>query len=65
MGEKNALLGANKLCEIVNKLELNNPKATNDHYFILKHSVNVERLRNFPIELDSATIDLIYHMILE
>lgn len=53
-----------KLNEIVCSLSLEIPKASEEQFIILKNSVNPERLKNFPIKMDTDTIDKLYHDIL-
>ena len=56
---------AGKLEKIFDSLQLDVPAATDQDYDILKNSVNPVRLKNHPIQLDTETIDLLYHQILE
>lgn len=55
---------ANKLNGIFDCLELDVPTATAEQFEELKTSVNPIRLKNHPIALDTKTIDLLYHRIL-
>ena len=64
MGCENAAQGAKKLNDIFSKLELSVPAATDEQFEIIKKSVNPDRLKNFPISLDTETIDILYHKIL-
>ena len=50
---------------ILQALDLPKPAVKAGDYEILKHSVNAERLGNHPYALDEATIDALYHQILE
>ena len=65
MGCFDAKSGAHKLREIFESLQFDIPKPTSNQYDALKNSVNPVRLKNHPIELDTATIDRIYHEIFE
>ncbi len=65
MGCEDARSGAGKLIDIFEKLELGIPTASVEQFAELKSSVNPVRLRNHPIALDVATIDVLYHKILE
>lgn len=64
MGCENGTDGAAKLVGIFNKLELEVPTAAPEQYEELKTSVNPVRLKNHPIQLTEATIDALYHEIL-
>ena len=64
LGEKNAVAGADKFCEIIDSMEFDIPQASEEQYVELKNSVNPDRLKNFPIKLDVDTIDMLYHNIL-
>ena len=61
---RDAHSGAEKLTSIFDWLAFEIPKATAGQYEILKNSVNPVRLKNHPIALDVATIDTLYHKIL-
>lgn len=57
---------AAKLQGILDKLGLEGPTHTDEEQFnILKTSVNPVRLKNFPIQLDEETIDMLYHQIIK
>ena len=64
MGCVDARMGAGKLAEIFEMLELEIPIATAEQFELLKTSVNPVRLKNHPISLDTDTIDALYHKIL-
>lgn len=64
MGCEDAKGGAEKLVAIFDELGLEVPMATADQFEILKNSVNPVRLKNHPIALDTDTIDVLYHRIL-
>lgn len=64
MGCEDARTGAEKLVEIFDCLELEVPTATAQQFEELKTSVNPVRLKNHPIALDTDTIDMLYHRIL-
>ena len=64
MGCEDAKSGAKKLVEIFEYLELEVPVATIEQFEELRTSVNPVRLKNHPIALDEATIDSLYHRIL-
>ena len=64
MGCKDVSEAALKFDELFKSLELDIPVAKEEDYEILKNSVNVTRLKNNPIELDTDTIDMLYHQIL-
>lgn len=64
MGCEDARTGAEKLVEIFDSLELEVPTATAQQFEELKTSVNPVRLKNHPIALDTDTIDMLYHRIL-
>ncbi len=51
---------ADKLVDIFESLELEIPSATQEQFVELKTSVNIDRLRNHPINLDEDTIDKLY-----
>ncbi len=63
-GGKDAISGANKLEQIVDNLGLDIPRVTEEQLEELRKSVNIERLKNFPIRLDEKTIDALYREIL-
>ena len=64
MGCETASDGAEKFNRLFNSLELEVPSATEEQYEELKTSVNPVRLKNYPITLDTETIDKLYHEIL-
>jgi len=64
MGCADAKSGADKLVEIIEKLELEVPVATVEQYEELRISVNPVRLKNHPIALDVETINELYHEVL-
>ena len=49
---------------LLDKLGLEIPTATEEQFAILKKSVNPVRLKNHPVELTEDTIDELYHQIL-
>ena len=55
---------ADKLNGIFAKLAFAIPSATEEQFAILKSSVNPVRLKNHPVNLDTATIDSLYRQIL-
>ena len=55
---------AAKLCKLVSGLGMSIPKATEEQYEVLIHSVNPVRLKNFPVAMDEQTINELYHQIL-
>ena len=55
---------ARRLNDLFDALELEVPAATEEQYALLRTSVNPVRLKNHPIALDEATIDMLYHRIL-
>lgn len=64
-------MGCDDISEIPEKFSgvlkvtgLTAPKAEEQDYEILKNSVNPERLSNHPVKLDTDTIDMLYHSIL-
>lgn len=65
MGCEDAVSGANRFVSIFDSLGLDVPAATKEQFMILKENVNVERLRNHPVSLDSEIIDELYHQILK
>ena len=56
--------GAMKLMLLFDTLELEIPVATKKQYEELSVSVNPDRLKNFPIQLDTEAINALYHYIL-
>lgn len=64
MGCKEARDAADLLNNIVNKLELSIPEATEEQLDVLSHSVNPVRLKNFPIAIDEETIKDLYKNVL-
>ena len=65
MGCTDAKSGADKLIEIFERLGLEIPEASAEHYEELKTSVNPVRLKNHPIALNVETIDKLYHEVLK
>ncbi len=64
LGGSDALSGADKLVNIFENLNFEIPMATKNQYDELVNSVNPDRLKNHPIELNDETITNLYHMIL-
>lgn len=64
LGCDDAGAGAKKLGEIINRLNLEVPTATESQLEKLKTSVNPVRLKNHPIALDDETIEMLYRRIL-
>jgi len=64
LGASDGKNGAKTLEDLFEKLELGIPAATPEQFEILKKSVNPDRLKNFPIDLDEDTIAGLYHIIL-
>ena len=64
MGCVDAYSGAEKFCEIFDKLGFDVPKANDEQYEELKTSVNPDRLRNHPVQMTEETINDLYHEIL-
>lgn len=54
-----------KFDKLLGGLKLEVPKAKDEDYEVLKHSVNPVRLKNNPIALDDQAIDTLYHIILQ
>lgn len=54
-----------KFDKLIEELSLNIPDVKDSDYDILKNSVNAERLKNHPIEIDLKGIDVLYHEILK
>lgn len=54
---------SDKFQEIVTNLKLDLPKASVEDFEILDNSVNPDRLKNNPVELDLEAIDYLYHQI--
>ena len=52
------------LDELFARLNMSVPSATEDELRLLASSVNVDRLKNHPVELDHDSIDLLYRKIL-
>jgi hypothetical protein len=50
--------------KLLEHLDLSVPLPSTQDYEILKASVNPVRLKNNPVQLDDAAIDLLYHQIL-
>lgn len=65
MGCSSAEEGARKFGKIFSEFALEVPRASEEEFIELRDSVNQQRLRNFPLELDNDTIDGLYHRILE
>ena len=65
LGAMDASAGAARLQALVEELELEVPKATDEQIRELAESVNTERLRNFPIRLSGERIRAIYAGILD
>lgn len=65
MGCKTVLESTEKFVEIFKGLNLKTPLIRDNDFEILKKSVNPVRLKNNPIALDEATIDYLYHKIME
>ncbi len=65
MGCHAANEAAQKLAKVFDMLELGIPSATDVQFEELKTSVNPARLKNHPVELDTETIDMLYHKILK
>ncbi|MDD3403528.1 MAG: phosphonoacetaldehyde reductase [Hespellia sp.] len=63
-GCENALEAADTFDELLKRLDLSVPHASDAEYLVLKKSVNPLRLKNMPILLDENTIDALYHEIL-
>lgn len=57
--------GAKKLKDIFERLELSVPKADDEQFEELVRSVNPDRLKNHPAELDEKCLAVLYHEILE
>ena len=64
MGCENAEMGAKKLIEMFDKYGCEVPSATEEQYKVLRESVNVDRLKNHPIALDSQAILKLYYEVL-
>lgn len=64
MGFGNAREGAEKLQAIFLSLDLQVPEATGEQFRELTTSVDPVRLKNYPIALDDATLNELYHKIL-
>ena len=65
MGEHDARMGAYRLREKIESLNLEKPVTSCRDYEVLRASVNSERLKNNPIFLDEQAIDRIYHEVLK
>ena len=50
--------------QLIRKLDLTIPEASDEDYEILRRSVNAERLKNNPVRLSEEVIDMLYHDIL-
>ena len=50
---------------LLDKMELHSPRPNENDYDILVKSVNLDRLKNFPIKLEKPEICKLYHQILE
>ncbi len=64
MGCETPMAAAEKFHALIQSLDLERPKATDDEFVILKSSVNLVRLKNHPVKLDEEAIDSLYHKIL-
>ena len=64
MGCDDAQSGAEKLNRIFDSLGLSVPTANEQQIETMVHSVNPDRLKNFPVALDESTIKALYHLIL-
>ena len=64
LGYEDPVDGAAYLIRLVDELEMEVPKATEEEYKILTNSVNVVRLNNNPVELTLEDIEGLYHDIL-
>ena len=63
-GCADAFEGASKFVSLFDSLELGVPGASEAEFSVLKTSVNPVRLKNHPVALDEAVIDMLYHEIL-
>ena len=63
MGCENASSAAESFGTLVDSLGLSAPKAADGDIDILVSSVNAERLKNHPVQLDSDTIRALYKKI--
>lgn len=64
MGCRTPEAAAEKLQAVFDSLELTKPEPGEADFEELRNSVNPVRLKNNPVELDSETIDSLYHQIL-
>lgn len=64
-GCDNSKSALEKFDNLLGELNLEVPKAKDEDYEVLKHSVNSVRLKNNPVTLDVQTIDTLYHSILQ
>lgn len=64
MGCENAVAAASKVNDIFHKLKLEVPTANEEQFELLKNSVNPVRLKNHPVELNSETLNMLFHKIL-
>lgn len=66
MNCQTAIKASENFSDFLREMNLWVPSINNEGEFeILKHSINVVRLKNNPIELDDLTIDYLYHSILK
>ena len=63
-GCKSPIFAAKKFDEIISSLKLDVPKYDSNVFKLLVSSVNSERLKNNPIELDNNAIEKLYYSIL-
>lgn len=61
MGVENPKEAADKFSRILEQLELEHPNISDQDYQVLVDSVNLERLKNNPVRLDSVSINYLYH----
>lgn len=61
----NAREASKHFADIVSRLGLESPRANDEDFEELKSSVNLVRLKNNPIKLDSDTLDSLYHRLLK
>lgn len=63
MGCNNGEEASNRFCALFDELEFSVPMAKDEDFKIMNSSVNPIRLKNNPVALDKATIDMLYHQI--
>lgn len=63
MGCNNGEEASNRFCALFDELEFSVPMAKDEDFKIMNSSVNPIRLKNNPVALDEATIDMLYHQI--